>query len=80
MSIKNEHWWEWCVDSLRWRGKVLHGEFAHWCFEWDSLPVDETTREFVCCLCFPQTPEVLAHKARLEAEEAAWEASRPPRE
>lgn len=40
-------------DSLKWRGRVLTGVFAHWCFDWDDLPVDETTPfEFDCCGCF----------------------------
>lgn len=29
-------------DCLRWRGSMLTGDFAHWCGEWDGLPVDET--------------------------------------
>jgi hypothetical protein len=35
-------------DCMRWRGKVLTGKFAHWCEEWDGLPVDETTPEWPC--------------------------------
>ena len=42
---------EWVHDCLKWRGKVLTGKYAHWCEEWDCLPVDETTPEFPC-LCF----------------------------
>lgn len=42
---------EWKADSLKWRGEVLKGRFAHWCNEWDGLPVDETTEEFDCCGC-----------------------------
>lgn len=33
---------EWQLDCLRWRGNMLTGNFAHWCAEWDGLPVDET--------------------------------------
>lgn len=36
-------------DSMKWRGVVLTGEFAHWCYDWDGLPVDETCDEFTCC-------------------------------
>lgn len=40
---------EWRRDCLRWRGRVLTGKYAHWCFEWDELPVDETcTNEWPC--------------------------------
>jgi len=43
---------EWFDDCKKWRGRVLEGYYRHWCFEWDELPVDETTPEFDCCLCF----------------------------
>jgi len=42
---------DWIEDCQRWRGRVLDGEFAHWCHDWDGLPVDETTPEFECCSC-----------------------------
>jgi hypothetical protein len=80
VAIANSHWWEWCQDSIRWRGKVLNGKYAHWCFEWDGLPVDETTDEFTCCSCWEpgatveQLADIEAHKDRLRAErDAAWE-------
>ena len=38
----------WCADCMKWRGRVLTGKFRHWCFEWDGLPVDETTPEWEC--------------------------------
>lgn len=38
----------WQRDCLRWRGKVLTGRYAHWCQDWDGLPVDETTPEWPC--------------------------------
>lgn len=43
---------EWVEDCMRYRGKILAGEKAHWCADWDGLPVDETTPEFECCGCF----------------------------
>lgn len=43
---------DWIEDCMKWRGKVLKGEKAHWCYEWDGLPIDETTPEFESCLCF----------------------------
>lgn len=45
---------DWKEDCMRYRGKVLTGKFAHWCWDWDGLPVDETTREFECCGCYPK--------------------------
>lgn len=39
---------EWMADSLRWRGKILTGEYAHWCPDWDFLPIDETCPEWPC--------------------------------
>ena len=44
----------WIADCMRWHGKVLTGAKAHWCFDWDELPVDETTSEFDCCTCYPE--------------------------
>lgn len=42
---------QWKEDCMRWRGRVLTGEKSHWCFDWDFLPVDETTSEIDCCHC-----------------------------
>jgi len=39
---------EWQRDCRLWRGRVLAGRFAHWCIDWDGLPVDETTPEWPC--------------------------------
>lgn len=39
---------DWKVDSLRWRGRVLVGIHAHWCLDWDGLPIDETCPEWPC--------------------------------
>ena len=33
------------LDSLLQRRHVLTGEFAHYCWEWDGLPVDETCHQ-----------------------------------
>jgi hypothetical protein len=35
-------------DSMKWRGRVLRGKYAHWCPEWDELPIDETCSEWPC--------------------------------
>lgn len=39
---------DWEEDCMLWRGVVLTGEHAHWCYDWDGLPVDETCREWPC--------------------------------
>lgn len=43
----------WKADCIKWRGRVLTGVNAHWCYDWGFLPVDETTPEWKCCRCFP---------------------------
>lgn len=45
MSQPSQHFIE---DSMRWRGRVLTGKYAHWCFDWDDLPIDETCLEWPC--------------------------------
>ena len=42
---------EWIVDCKHHHGKVLTGKYAHWCPEFDYLPIDETVTEFEYCLC-----------------------------
>lgn len=39
---------EWRGDCLRWRGMLLTAAHAHWCPEWDGLPIDETSLEWPC--------------------------------
>lgn len=36
------------ADCMKWRGRLLTGQFAHWCSAWDLLPVDETCLEWPC--------------------------------
>jgi len=44
---------DWIEDCMHWHGKVLTGNNAHWCPEWDDLPIDDTcVMEMSCCLCF----------------------------
>lgn len=45
----------WINDCIRWRGKVLNGPDAHWCYDWDDLPVDAFTPEYDCCVCYKKT-------------------------
>lgn len=42
------------ADCIRWHGRVLLGKYAHYCYDWDCLPVDETTPEWDSCACFPR--------------------------
>ena len=43
---------DWIEDCMHWHGRVLTGAKAHWCLDWDLLPVDETTpMELDCCTC-----------------------------
>ena len=43
---------DFAADCLKERGRPLTGEFAHYCYDWDGLTVDETTDEFASCGCF----------------------------
>lgn len=29
----------------------LTGKFAHYCWDWDGMEIDETCHEFTCCTC-----------------------------
>jgi hypothetical protein len=42
---------EWGADCMRWHNRVLVGNRAHWCPDWDYLPIDETTPEIEGCSC-----------------------------
>jgi hypothetical protein len=42
----------WVEQCRFWRGRVLTGKYAHWCADWDNLPVDETTPEWSTCTCW----------------------------
>lgn len=42
---------DWHHDCLRFQGVLLTGVLAHWCTDWDFLPVDETTPEIMYCDC-----------------------------
>jgi hypothetical protein len=43
---------QWAEDCQKWRGHLLTGVYAHWCSDWDALPVDGHMREWNCCHCF----------------------------
>lgn len=50
MAISSKDWIE---DCIRYWGYELTGLRAHWCHDWDGLPIDETRVEIDCCACFP---------------------------
>lgn len=61
---------EWREDCALWRGRVLSGKLSHWCYDWDGLPVDETTHEIAHCHCFNGTElEAEARAAGIKAED-----------
>ena len=39
---------DWEDNCIHWRGRILTGKDAHWCADWDDLPVDDTTPEYPC--------------------------------
>ncbi len=48
---------KWEEECIKVYGKVLNGEFKHFCPEWDFLPIDETCGEFECCTCYQKLIE-----------------------
>jgi len=35
-------------DCMRYRRRILTGKYAHTCWDWDGLPIDETCEEWPC--------------------------------
>ncbi len=58
---------DWRQDCLKWRGRVLTGRYAHWCIEWDGLPIDETTTMEWPCAC---TAELMAEPPHVSRRDA----------
>jgi hypothetical protein len=48
--IDEQHWSEWHEDCRKWRGCTLDPRHpsAHWCYDWDGLPLDHTCAEWPC--------------------------------
>lgn len=42
---------DWEKDCFRFWGKILNGTGAHWCAEFDFLPIDDTCAEVEYCTC-----------------------------
>jgi hypothetical protein len=51
---------DWANDCLHWRGRLLTGDRAHWCPDWDDLPIDETCEEWPCACASAWLREVPA--------------------
>ena len=71
----------WSADWQRWHGDRPEGRLAHWCDDWDGLPIDEQCMEFMCCTCTWESPEltqlasVASQQMREEYERIAPEAT-----
>jgi hypothetical protein len=50
--LKMSNWDEFNEDCMHHHGKILTGEFRHFCPEFDYLPIDETVFEFQFCDCY----------------------------
>lgn len=50
---------EWVSDCIHWYGAVLTGYGAHWCPEWDYMPIDVTCGEIVACSCHGSDPVIV---------------------
>lgn len=59
-----------CIEE---RGRILTGKFAHFCFDWDEMTVDETTPcEFESCHCpIEGIPDEETNEARRKAADDA---------
>lgn len=60
---------EWINDCSQYWSRTLIGLYAHYCFDWDLKPIDETLEEFKYCLCNKETIK----QSNLYAEEVYME-------
>lgn len=51
MSMRFKPESEWNDDCMKHHGRTLIGKKAHWCWDWDCMPIDETTPEIDGCAC-----------------------------
>lgn len=53
INSKNLKAWE--LDCKQYYGRILDPSdtYAHWCNDWDDLPINSTSPEFESCTCFP---------------------------
>ncbi len=42
--------------TLEGDGRKLNGKYAHYCYEWDDMLIDETCEEFSACVCGKPDP------------------------
>lgn len=66
---------EFRADFIKWQGREPHGNYGHWCNEWDDLPIDELCTEITACSCF-DTPEF--HRAQQLQEHLMEERAEGP--
>jgi len=59
---------EFLEDWKRWHGDREPGRFAHWCWDWDFLPVDEHSVEASSCHDVEYDEEARNNIAQAEAE------------
>ena len=64
---------EWAKDCLKWRGRRLVGQYKHYCFEWDELPVDETCPEWPCGCFWVDAPPAAMKDGGTDLPEAQRE-------
>ena len=48
---------DWIDDCMKYWGRVLDGPDAHWCYDWDELPIDATCKEYEFCTCVDKVEE-----------------------
>lgn len=58
-------------ESIKIYGKPLQGNYKHFCIEFDFLPIDESSFEFLFCSCYESNKEIEAHKKSLEEAHAS---------
>ena len=47
---------------------VRTGKYAHACYEWDEMLIDEGDPEFESCLCFRDDPEAQAIQDKMAGD------------
>lgn len=61
-----EEFWQ---KSQKTHGRILKGQYAHWCTDWDDMPIDETCMEFASCTCYSdRAPEIKAEVSAIQEQ------------
>lgn len=64
---------QWITECRNYYGEVLTGWYAHWCNEWDGLPIDWKSSEFTCCSCYSSPLFKLLRAIRTWRDKKFWE-------